>query len=1129
MLTFQGTPANGAVEAAPGYPGRDSVPVRDMDMLSDTTQGAGSPVPQTAPAAIPLQAPGAAASPDSETASRPEAEGGAIADSGALANPAAKSGPATEKGLILNAETGKPVSQANVILVGEKERHSAKSDADGLYSLSGLRPGVYRLKVGKKGFAVYEREGLEYRGGMPLREIRLDRSVLKGQTIEAKGGNNAGSSASMLASRRSSSGVMEGVGAEQMGKSTDGDAGAVAKRISGTSLVGGKYIYVRGLGERYTNMTLNGLPVPSPEKDKRVVPQDLFPASALDRFVLYKTFTPELYGDFAGGSVALETKGIPEKRFLKISSGMGGTDYSGDASFLNFGQDRLSYDGGNTFWGFDDGTRSLPDGVPGVVPIREDRDIPRYKQLGLPAPTRLERAAYAVAFSNTYAVDTAKVHPNQGWSLSFGDVRYSGESNRAGFIFSAGFKNKYNQKARRLTLLGSVPIRQSVTEYIPVLDTTVTRKVDLNDTLPEMETVQRNGKDTLVNKRATVVRLAPGINRDVRSGTYEATATALLNFGWEINEDNRIFWKNFYANIGTDEASFTRSVADGSGALSQDRPVEERYLLEFNRRSLMTSQLGGGHYLGYGLIDSTSWAAGYSRTRGETPDSRKYLYARESDSSPSFENANNDVWGTRIYEDVGETALAGRLDGLLSIPPEWSARDTFLTEGRWFSRLRLPEARAGVSGNIRNRAFDVTRYSYDKDRLIYTNVELEQIREPKALKAKIEQGVPGFDFWTSPKDYDEYGAKEGTYAGYLTARSGLSLYRLPLDFDAGLRMEGYSLSFIAPFTGVDLGEDKRAIDSAARRIEKDEIDWLPSVGLTAHPYANGKIHIHFATTLTRPEFREIAPFRFTEYLTSRDVYGNPGLRKTTVRHYDVRWEWFLPGNQLLSVSLFDKLFTDPIEVVADVDKRQSYQNARSAYVRGVEFEGSLDVEYALGAAGLPVSLLKGFTLYGNLALMRSKVALDTAKGTGSDIGAGDLTSRSRAMVGQSPYLLNFKLTHEREWRRIGALNALLFNVAGSRIKEAGVAGAPDIYERPFPGLDYLGRLSFFKTVEVSWTVKNLLESRKRFTGYEYNQGRTYHTVSPETIRQSFAGLPASYDTEVTAEGTSYEVKVGYGF
>ncbi|MEO7426352.1 MAG: TonB-dependent receptor plug domain-containing protein, partial [Fibrobacteria bacterium] len=355
-----------------GYPALVAIPVLPLDTLSDTT-GVQAAEP---PKLLPKPGLGATVRPfDSLPADPPTLQGQVEGRSPAATR--AEAGLAREKGLVLAAETGKPVSGVMILLIGEesvsgvlgeKDRYTAQSDKDGIYHLIGVKAGRYRIKAGRQGFSFYEAQGAVFTPGEnPIREIRLERSVLKGQLIEAKGGSNAGGAASMMAARKSSSSVMEGVGAEQIAKGTDSDAGAVAKRVTGASVIGGKFVYVRGLGERYTNMTLNGLPVPSPEKDKRVVPQDLFPSSIIEMFSIYKTLAPDLSPDFAGGHIALVTKGIPDKDEFKLELGVSAKEYIHDGAWLTQDRDRLTYDGGSgwqTYLGFDDGTRAVPDGVP---------------------------------------------------------------------------------------------------------------------------------------------------------------------------------------------------------------------------------------------------------------------------------------------------------------------------------------------------------------------------------------------------------------------------------------------------------------------------------------------------------------------------------------------------------------------------------------------------------------------------------------------------------------------------------------------------------------------------------------------------------------------------------------------
>ena len=89
--------------------------------------------------------------------------------------------------------------------------------------------------------------------------------------------------------------------------------------VTGISIVGGRYVYVRGLGERYSNTLLNNVEIPSPEPNRRVVPMDIFPANLLESLQTVKTFSPDQPGNFAGGSVQVFTKDFPEALTMSLS------------------------------------------------------------------------------------------------------------------------------------------------------------------------------------------------------------------------------------------------------------------------------------------------------------------------------------------------------------------------------------------------------------------------------------------------------------------------------------------------------------------------------------------------------------------------------------------------------------------------------------------------------------------------------------------------------------------------------------------------------------------------------------------------------------------------------------------
>ena len=116
---------------------------------------------------------------------------------------------------------------------------------------------------------------------------------------------------------------MNSIPAEKRSRRPDGDAAQAVKRVSGVTLQDGRYVFVRGLGERYTTASLDGARIPSPEPEKKVVPLDLFPAGLLESITTTKTFTPDLPGDFSGAQVNVQTREFSARRIVAWSSGLG--------------------------------------------------------------------------------------------------------------------------------------------------------------------------------------------------------------------------------------------------------------------------------------------------------------------------------------------------------------------------------------------------------------------------------------------------------------------------------------------------------------------------------------------------------------------------------------------------------------------------------------------------------------------------------------------------------------------------------------------------------------------------------------------------------------------------------------
>ncbi|MEQ8311531.1 MAG: TonB-dependent receptor [Sphingopyxis sp.] len=148
--------------------------------------------------------------------------------------------------------------------------------------------------------------------------------------------------------------VVSALSSADIARTGEGDISGSLQRVTGLSVVGGGFVYVRGLGDRYSLALLNGSPLPSPEPLKRVVPLDIFPTNVIDSTLVQKSFSVNFPGEFGGGVINLTTKATPRETFLTFSGGIGwDSETTNELGYTYYGSD-------SDWTGFDDGTRDVP-------------------------------------------------------------------------------------------------------------------------------------------------------------------------------------------------------------------------------------------------------------------------------------------------------------------------------------------------------------------------------------------------------------------------------------------------------------------------------------------------------------------------------------------------------------------------------------------------------------------------------------------------------------------------------------------------------------------------------------------------------------------------------------------------
>ena len=267
---------------------------------------------------------------------------------------AAYSQQGTVRGTVFDGATGEYLVGVTVFVEGTTT--GTISDLDGNFNLS-IAPGTYNLQISYISYQTMNLSEVEVKAGEvnSLGEIRMEEATisLNEVTITAKAVSNT--ETAVISMRKKSPNVLDGISAGTIKKLGDSDAAGVLKRLSGVSISGNKYVYVRGLGDRYIKTQLNGVDIPGLDPDRNTIQMDIFPSSIIDNIIVYKSFTANLPADFTGGLIDIKLKDFPDKKKGSVQIGIG---YNPNSHFRD---DFLSYKGGKLdFLGFDDGTRSIP-------------------------------------------------------------------------------------------------------------------------------------------------------------------------------------------------------------------------------------------------------------------------------------------------------------------------------------------------------------------------------------------------------------------------------------------------------------------------------------------------------------------------------------------------------------------------------------------------------------------------------------------------------------------------------------------------------------------------------------------------------------------------------------------------
>lgn len=307
----------------------------------------------------------------------------------------------TIAGKVVDVQNQEPIIGANVVIQGTSV--GAASDLDGNFTIPNVKPGTYVIVVS---FVTYKTQTITdvvVQSGMKTTlGISLAEDVAELQAVVVEATREINTDVSLLSAIRESKLVVSGISSEQITRSQDRDAAQVVRRVPGVTIQDNRFVVVRGLAPRYSNVILNGVLAPSTEADSRAFSFDMVPSGALDRMLIYKSGAAELPGDFAGAVVQVTTKSSFESNFTNFSLS---TAYRAGTTFTTQQSQQRS---ATEFIGFDGGFRAIPSGAPSD-----------YRNLGFDV-NRIE--AESRRFKNTWGLENINALPDMRMSFDFGRI-----------------------------------------------------------------------------------------------------------------------------------------------------------------------------------------------------------------------------------------------------------------------------------------------------------------------------------------------------------------------------------------------------------------------------------------------------------------------------------------------------------------------------------------------------------------------------------------------------------------------------------------------------------------------------------------------------------------------------------
>jgi len=753
----------------------------------------------------------------------------------------------TVSGQVIDAQTGEELIGATVQLEGSST--GTVTDISGNYQLK-LDPGTYTLVVSYVSYASQKIEGVNIIDGQNQSlDVALQEENTELQEVVVTAQAIRDNDVALLKIQKNALAVQDGISSKEMAQLGTSNAAESIKQVTGASIEDGKYVVMRGLGDRYSISQLNGVTLPSTDPYRNSTSLDLIPSDVVENMVTVKTFTPDQPGNFTGGKVDITTKSLPDEFFFNF--GLSAT-YNTKSSFINnFLTDGA--EGELDFLGYDDGNRALPNAF---TQYRE--------RIGNPALAGgLERAGRTPANQEqrdiieqtSNAFETPFLATQQSVPLDHGvDVSVGSRTTLFG---------------KNLGYSAAISYDKSYTFYD---DGVYGLYFDA-------------GTEDLRNEQSY----------NVVNGDESTQLGGMISLAYQFSPNHEVTLENLYNHDNLVNArtynGYWQSFRGGTN-------FEDR-LVSFQERELNNTQLRGKHFF-QNLFNGTrlEWTAGYALSTQDEPDIRLAGFGVPGyNRGYSLNQSEIGILPSRIYRRLEDNQFNGKVD--ITIPLTKDQSDNQLKLGGYYSNKQRDFREDFVSivsqnQNIYNPDFVTFSEAGEDDDVsdFFALNNFGLVNTPESTGT----GFYGFGNYYADQTFSGniYEGTEKIWATYL-----MVAYNISKSFKliGGTRLESTDFSAEA---------------SNGRTGGIEQLDILPALSAIYKLNDNSNLRAAISQTLARPNLREISPFVSYSGISVPIYTGNPDLERTLVQNLDLRYEIYPNAGELFAVSVYYKNFDNPI-------------------------------------------------------------------------------------------------------------------------------------------------------------------------------------------------------------------------